>query len=375
MSDSTGTLLAQRHLEGFAPCAFDGLHGELEGLARMMAAAGVDTSFEGLMGVTGSALRTHFYFPEDNPGLRLGPDPDDPEAPWGPRYAWASLRHNNYGHLEAAAYFHGGEVRPVEGLGAVDTWKLLRFEIDAGRPVLAYGLGARLEPQLVTGYRLEKAPMRQLLTVTSRAGAPVEVDITGRKPEQPGAFPREMILFRPGQQAPYRTSDQERLLDVLRWALGHARARRELVYEESRFFATGQRAFEVFARFVRELLPEELASPVEVAPEEAAAEVTAFCRAVLTDWSRARLAAATFLDAWAEPMAEVEGLPGGPEALRALADGQRAAGSALAALGATLEPSDALVDPQAREHLAAGLDAALERERQLVAGLGRALGL
>ena len=220
-------MLAQGRVEGFAPAPGVGINAEVAYMAMCLGVEGVDVA-----GVTGTAFRTHFFTPEVNLGM------EDP-----PAWTWSSLRHNNYGHHEATAYYYGGDVIPVTDRNAVQNWKLLRFEIDAGRPATVFGLDPNpARPVLVTGYDLYKAPLRQVLLLADG----VEVDVTGA-----ALGDVEIILVRRGPRVPYRPTDEERRTDMFRWVVRHVRGEKELVYETSRFYATGASALRYAAGFVR----------------------------------------------------------------------------------------------------------------------------
>lgn len=218
-------ILAQARVNGYGVEEGLGINAEVAYMAQCLGQDRVD-----VMGVTGTAFRAHFFAPELNPGMADPP-------PW----AWSSLRYNNYGHHESAAYYFGGEVIPVLDRTAVQNWKLLRFEIDAGRPAIVYGLDPHpARPVLVVGYALHKAPLAQFLTLVDGR----EIEVTG---DVLGAT--EIILVRQGAQVPYRPSDEERRADMFRWVAGHVRTSKELIYETSRFYATGASALEKAAAF------------------------------------------------------------------------------------------------------------------------------
>lgn len=224
-------IVAQAHVDGFSRSPGLGVNAEVGYIAQCYGIDPVE-----LMGVTGTAFRAHFFVPELNPGF-------DDAPPW----TWSSLRHNNYGHCESAAYYYGGEVISVTDRNAVQNWKLLRFEIDAGRPAIVYGLirsrpapGDAVLSALVTGYRLEN-PLAQFLTLADGD----ELEVTG---EALGSA--EIVLVRPGPTVSYRSTDAQRRADVFAWAAGHLRAPKELVYETSRFYACGASALRRASAFL-----------------------------------------------------------------------------------------------------------------------------
>lgn len=370
-------VLAQVQLEGIEPCRWIGLHAEIDAIGACLRYAGFDASFTRLMGMTASALRTHFFRLQENPGLRLGPDPENPEALWGPRFGWSSLQHNNYGHFESIGHFFGADIRQVDGLDAVSTWKLLRFELDANRPVIASLHGDPLQMDIITGYRLQKAPLGQILHVVTPNG-PIEIDITARKPEQEGAFPRSLILVRPESLAPHRASDDALQMGALRWALGHGRTRRELVYETQRFYATGEHAFEAFALFLRHDAQQELEEPIEADKDQIAALLPIFCRLLTDQWARARRQAALYFQAWSDDLRqsgrEIEGFPDAANALGSLPEfynkTAQALEEALAMMGSNgLDLSDANL----RNKLADAIGTARQHELRTLEALAAVL--
>ena len=386
MTQAPGQILAQTHLDlDLTHIEALGINGEVAAIAACERLAGHEAPFEEVMGITATAFRTHFFRPRDNPGMPIGPLPQEPDGLWAPRYAPTCLRHNNYGHCESAAFYYGGEVRPVEGLGALATWRLIRFELDAGHPVLAYGFSAPEAPDLIVGYRLEKAPLGQFVTVLTRRGT-IEVNLTSRDAKDgEGLYPRELLLVRPGSIAEWRGSDDARRIDALRWAHAHTRTGRELIYESSRFYATGPKAYEAFVEFLRVLLPDELNAPISTPIEETPAALARFCLAVLDEWGRARAAAAAYLKAWADDLEQAprtpEGLAAGPEGLRALSTRYEACARALSTMAASIptEPAAAqgaaIADGAFRERLALGLERARDLELNAAAELASVLGL
>lgn len=328
--------------------AAPGLPEELALIRACARPLGLDAPLWKLAGVTGTAFRAHFFRPRDNPGMLDRPDPARPSEPWAPRYAWTSLRHNNYGHLEALSYFYGPQLRPVELPKVLELWRVLRFELEEGRPVIAWGLVEDGRPELVVGFRLEKSPLRQVLRVATREGL-AEVDITGRKVLQgEGArYPNELLLVRPGTIPSYRGPDSARYADVLRWSWGHLRANKELVYESSRFYATGLAAWDAFAEFLLERVPEELADPV-VCPQAPARDMGRFAQAVVAQWAWARAQGAIFARALAEELdarggGGLDDLRGGAAELRALGEACEACAKVLGDVAALLEGDPALV--------------------------------
>lgn len=273
-----------------------GLHGEVEAIALCLQEAGVETSFDTLMGLTGTAFRTHFFRLADNPGMRLGPDPANPNIIWGPRYAWTSLLYNNFGHYESAAYFYGGDMVQRERLSWDELWKVLRFELDAGRPVALYGLSGQdpWRPVLVRHVALSKAPLS-----LSFPGLEPEVAWTP-KGGTPGNI--KVVLVRHGETKPYRPSDNVRKREVLRWALRHGTSRRELVYETERFYAVGLAAFEALGAFLDTEIAAELADPIGQTTSEAAQDMGRFLAAITQQWTEARRCGAAFCEAWAHTL-------------------------------------------------------------------------
>lgn len=373
------TIVAEVKLSGLRATRYGGLLGELELMAICLEYGGIPASFEALVGISGAGLRAHFFRPRDNPGTLDRPEEGRQDSFWSPRYAWTSLRHSNYGHTEAAAYFYGAEIKPLDLANPLENWKLLRYELDAGRPVIAYGLVEPGVPELVIGYRLSKNPLQQVLHVLSRAcpGEAVEVDITGRKVLQgpEATYPNEIILVRPGQVASWRGTDGACFADMLRWSLAHQFNDRELVYETSRFYATGLEAYVAFAEFLRDRVPEELADPIVVDAQQTPAQLGRFAWAAVHQWRRSRLAFATFarqaadhLEAKQEPLGD---LPGSLADLRALADAAQSAGEALEPVIEALRGDFAAVIVQegVRELAAQELEKARESQRQVAQAL------
>lgn len=389
MNDTTppataGTLVAQVHLDHAptlgAPIATLGLHGEVEAISCCLRHAGIDAPIDEVMGVTASAFRTHFFRPDDNPGMHVGPNPDDPNAIWGPRYAWTSLQHNNYGHVESASHFFNAEIRDVRDLDPLTTWKLLRFELDDERPLFAVFGDDPLKVELVVGYRLEKSPLRQWVLVQGEDGLK-RVDLTGRDPrKRPDGlpWPHTIWLVRPAAAKPYRSSDDTQRVAALRWSLAHARKRRELVYESSRFYAVGLRAFTAFAEFLTDLVPQELAEPIEQSAEEAAEDIDRYCLETLRAWRDARVMAARYLTRWSQSLRDdprqVEGLGDDPAlALEPLPPRYQATADRLAQLVEAFEGKPLSADRDARAALALGLREAQALEEAAVTALAHAL--
>ncbi len=284
------TRVAQAQVEGCRPTSMVGLLGELDLISVCMGKLDIEASPEELMLVSGAGFRTHFFRPKDNPGTIERPDPERHNMIWAPRYAWSSMRYCNYGHHEAVAYFYGLELKEYQLARALKVWQLIRFELDEGRPLICYGLVQSETPELIVGYTLDKGPIKQSITVlTSASETPVEIDITGREILQgKGArYPNEVILVRPDTVAPWRPTDEVRLADMFRWAEGHLRSHRELVYESSRFYATGPWAFEALAEFFLERVPEELEDPLVMPAADSARDMGKLAQATVSQWQSA----------------------------------------------------------------------------------------
>lgn len=372
------TIIAEVALDAPHTTRWPGLLGELDLISACLAGLGIEASFSQLTGLTGVGMRAHFFRPRDNPGTLERPEDNRPDSFWSPRYAWSSLRHTNYGHVEAIAYFYGVEIKPLQPTKTLDAWQAIRFELDEGRPLIAYDLLAPGVPSLIVGYRLHKNPLAQRLLVRDLAGGIAEINLTGRAQlSMEGAlFPNELLLVRPGQLAPWRGGDLERYADALRWMSQHQRMDRELIYETSRFYATGPRAFEAFAEFLTERAPEELADPIAASPEETPRALGRFAQEIAAQWWRSRAAFAEFARALAARL-EAAGHPpladlkGGAPALLDLADVTEATAEALIEVSSLLEgdPATIITHAPLREAAARAVLDAQERQRDAATAL------
>jgi hypothetical protein len=215
----------------------------------------------------------------------------------------------NYGVFESLGYFCGFEIQEFDGVPVTDFFKLVAFEIAQGRPVLTLGIGDRAQPALIVGYDLG-VECRRLRVVHARddldSAAPTRervetIDVTEHESVQGELehFHNWSVIVRRGERPDWGASSMRQRLDVLRWAVRHARNQKEFFHETRVNYATGLRAWSAL---------EDLAGRI-TDPERERDERESLGR-YLTQHLRqlecARRAAAGRLERWAELLAPEE---------------------------------------------------------------------
>lgn len=258
--------MKQGHLELNHPPLGPGLPGLVQGVAQLMAA-----DVDELLGISSAAFCTYMFDPAVN---THEPEPREYSA-------YASL-FSNYGPWESISYYTGWEILEVSALSAVETLKIVAFEINAGRPMVT--LTPDLDPTLVTGYRIG---VDERVVVTQAGEVVVRDDSRLQGDEQ--LFRNWLLLVRPGEQPEWAASQVRQQIDLLRWVVQHARNDQEFFQETSENYAPGLRGLRRFRAFL-----DGLTDPAGVAHAER----------TVRGLHLARAAAASCLSRWAEPIAE-----------------------------------------------------------------------
>ena len=281
------TLPSEARLTIDPPRMTDNLVGMVRGIFAIFSAELDGELPEGLdedefLAISAVAFKNYVYEPEYN------------ELSHRPR-AYSKLGEFvcNYGPFESISYYTGWDVKEFDGVSTEDFWKLVRFEIASGRPVVSLSLGGPLEPVLVVGYDFE--PRKQTLDVV-RPGKPEAstVDVTGMTDFQPEAesFTNWLLIARPSESPEWASSHTRQRLRVLRWAARHAKNRKEFSQETRENYAPGLRGFESFLDQLDRLGDED------VDRWDADDPVTGFVRGHVEGLSLARRAASRRLPIW-----------------------------------------------------------------------------
>ena len=310
--------MKEKHLDIDPPALGPGLVGLVQAAAHLMDADAAD-----LLGVSSAAFCNYVFDPHIN----------QHEATRREFSRHAAL-FSNYGPWESIAYYTGWSLNEVNALSAIETLKVIVFEIEGGRPIVT--LTPDLEPALITGYRVST---NDRVVCTTRGE--FEVRDETRLQGDDEVFRNWHLLVRPSQQPQWAASQVRQRVAVLRWALEHATNTREFFQETRENYAPG---LEGIRRF-RELLV-GLRDPAGVR----------YAESYTCGLRLARQAAATCVADWADPIAEELAAPAAGVALRAAASAYQSVADALA-------PDRNFADAMAEAHT---------HELQAVAALGQA---
>gem|GEM_PF-4326828 len=291
----------------------DGLFGLVQSVSHAMQFAAKDSAakncvtpaeLDELLLVSGAAFRN--YMPEFAAG-----DPQEFHPDHLVKYVC------NWGAFESLSYYYGWDFKEFLTLNLSDFWKLLQFEIASGRPVVTLDGENSLRPMLVIGYAIEKIAkagdegktkirLRKSLDVLRAGAHAVETidmsDVESFQPDTP-ELKNWMLIARPSVQPEYAPNPQYLRMRVLRWAVSHAKNRRELSHEFGRQYASGHRAFEAFLAHL-DALAAVAPDPKEGALDSRDPDWAQFARAHAEELSRARAAAGRRLRIWAQEFAE-----------------------------------------------------------------------
>lgn len=292
----------------------DGLFGLVQTVAHAMQLAAQQSADEKksaappdldeLLLVSGAAFRN--YMPELSAGESPTSRPDHLV-----KYVCS------WGAFESLSYYYGWDLKEFLTLNLSDFWKLLQFEIASGRPVVTLDSANAMQPMLVVGYAIEKVErpgderrskigLRRSLEVL-RAGAKAHetVDMSDVEDFQPDTpeLKNWMLIARPSAQPEYAPNPQYLRLRVLRWAVAHAKNRRELSQEFGRQYASGHRAFGAFLAHL-DALGAAAADSKDEPLGTRDPDWARFVRGHVEELSRARAAAARHLRRWAQELAQ-----------------------------------------------------------------------
>lgn len=261
-----------------------GFTGMLEGLSLILGLEYGDEApdLREMLCVSGVAFKNYVFEPEFNQF-------EDPVPEFSKEASFVC----NYGPFESLAYYTGYDIKEFNGISRDDFWKLLRFELASGRPVVTMGLKGPLQPALVTGY--DESDRSPIATVArARSSESEDVDLTGERYMQGEneSFRNWLVIARPGEQSEWTPSANRQRLRVLRWADTHAERPKEFSQETRENYAPGLSGFNSFQNFLER-------------HESADFDATEMVDCVVThveELGVGRRAAATRLPRWAEEL-------------------------------------------------------------------------
>jgi hypothetical protein len=266
-----------------SPPSDGGLVGVIEAVHAALDAEMDDApSAQELLCMSGVAFKNYVFEPEFNQF-------EDPVR------AFSSEAHFvcNYGPFESLAYFTGYDIKEFNGISRDDFWKLLRFELASGRPVVSMGMKGALQPLVVTGYdESDKVP--KVTVRRARSQTPEDVDLTGEAEMQADhpSFSNWLVIVRTGEAAEWTPSANRQRLRVLRWAESHAQRPKEFSQETRENYAPGLGGFDAFQRFLE-------AHDAEDFVDEPLHD---YLLTHIEELARGRRAAATRLPRWGEEL-------------------------------------------------------------------------
>lgn len=147
-------------------------------------------------------------------------------------YSPYALLFSNYGPWASIGNYTGRDIREVSALSAVETLKVVMFEIEHGRPLVT--LTSDLEPAVVTGYRIG---VEERTLITSHGA--VELRDDHRLQGASEVFVNWLMLLRPGEARDWATPKVRQRVNVLRWAVEHGHNPKEFFQETRENYAPG----------------------------------------------------------------------------------------------------------------------------------------
>lgn len=202
----------QIEVEPLAP----GIVGLVQAVAHL---AGEDA--DELVGISSAAFCNYAFDPSYN-------QHEDTPREYSPH----ALLFSNYGPWPSIEYYAAREVREVTALPAVDTLKVVVFEIDNERPIVT--LTPSLEPAIVTGYRVG---VDERVVITTHGE--VEVRDDRRLQGDEDIFRNWLLLVRPGGVQEWAAPRVRQQINVLRWAVEHGSSPKEFFQETTENYAPG----------------------------------------------------------------------------------------------------------------------------------------
>lgn len=281
-----------------------GISGYVECVQLALKRGGLELSLDELLCVSSASFARYVYDPKLNPH-----ETDDREfSPLGELFS-------NYGVFESLGYYTGWRISELNEMSDVDFWKLLRFELASGRPMVSVGFG-ELNPVMLIGYREDHN--QRWVTVWSNDGVH-EVDFSSiRRPQGDSeVFVNFAVIVRESTSPDWAASKNRQRMAVLHWAVRHNKTQKEFLHETRENYAPGRSGGDVIVQSLR-----KLGDDVELAQ---------YLSAHVQGQRRSKLAAANVLGDWGRDLAaevDVE------EVATALGDAATEFEKAIAALGA-----------------------------------------
>lgn len=199
-----------------------GLTGLVQAVAISAASQGAKPDVDEWLVASSAAFSTYVY----DPALNMYAE--------GAEFSRDGDFFSNYGALEALGYFSGWYGKDVNGATDEDFWKLIRFELASGRPLVSVGFGTD-DVVVLTGYREGKGA--RVVTV-SNGRSSHEFDLMSGRPQgESENFVNYVVAVRPGDRGLLALERQA--AGVLQWAVRHAFAGKEFLHETRENYAPG----------------------------------------------------------------------------------------------------------------------------------------
>lgn len=272
-----------------------GLVGLVQGVAQLM-----DEDPDELLAISSAAFCNYVF----DPGVNQHEDERR-------EFSAVAALFSNYGPWESIAYYTGWEILEVNALSAVETLKVVVFELEHDRPMLT--LTPDLEPAVVIGHEIS---VDQRLVKTSLGQLACRDDIRLQGDHE--VFRNWLLLVRPGESPDWAATKTRQRINVVRWAVEHAGNTKEFFQETRENYVPGLLGFSRFREFLT-----GLTDPAGVEYAER------YIRAL----HAARSAAATALVRWADPIGEALESPTVAANLRLAAQCYRAEADAVSTAG------------------------------------------
>lgn len=199
-----------------------GLAGYVQAIGAALRHQGLLVNDDDLMCASASSFATYAYSPEINKH-------EDPR-----RYSYLGEQFSNFGVFESLGYYCNSAVAEVNQIPDDEFWKLVRFELNLGRPLITTELGRGDGAVLIVGYEDHPGVRRLILWDSERRVVDLQKD---EKPQgESEVFVNFAVVVRAG--GPFAPNPRMKVT-ALRWACNHARKWTEFFHETRENYLVG----------------------------------------------------------------------------------------------------------------------------------------
>lgn len=199
-----------------------GLAGYVQAVGAALRYQNLQVMDDDLMCASAAPFATYAYSPDINKH-------EDPR-----RFSTLGEHFSNFGVFESLGYYTNSMISEVNGISNAEFWKLVRFELNLGRPLVTTGLGRTDGAVLIVGYEDRPDARHLILWDSERRGVDLMKD---EKPQgDSDVFVNFATIVRAG--GPFAPSPKMKAT-ALRWACNHARKWTEFFHETRENYLVG----------------------------------------------------------------------------------------------------------------------------------------